>query len=194
MALAGSLYAGIDASPAHYGRALVDGAFEYLVPSDDAPSLAVDIFLYAVGEIALKGVGGQRQLMCLGLAFGTFGPAVARSLVATYVDVVGRKYVHYLVKDILAEAVHLLVAKAEHIGKDTPGRSHLIGTSRTSQIGICLQGSEHVPRHVYFGNDGDVAVGSIAYNLACLFLCIETAVRSAIVEREVVANDGLRPP
>ena len=68
--------------------------------------------------------------------------------------------------------------------------AHFIRTSRATKLGIGGQGSLHVARHVYFGNDSDVPLARILHDIPCILLCIEPSIRLSVVDICIVSHDG----
>ena len=152
-------------------------------------SLSVEVLLHALREVALQAVflrllafGLDAFVLYALLAKRTFSPARARTLVATDVDVLRGEDLDDFIEHVLYKLEGLLLARAEHVGKDTPCARNLIRAARAAQLGIGSQRSEHVAGHVDFGDDSDKTVGSILHNLAALLLRVETAVALAVVD------------
>ena len=61
-------------------------------------------------------------------------------------------------------------------------------------MGIGSECSEHVARHVDFGNHGNKPIGGIFYDFTALLLCVETAVTLAVVETGVTSDDSAGTP
>ena len=188
-------------SPRHDGGGGVDVAAQQFVPADEALALGVQEFLHALREVALQAVFGTLAAFSLDafvldalLAERALLPAVARTLVATDVDVLRGEHVGHLAQHVLHKLEHLLLARTEHVGEHAPVVFHLVRAARAAQFGIGSQCCHHVARHVDFRNHGDEAVGSIFHNLAALVLRVETAVALTVVNDGVAAYDGARAP
>ena len=100
-----------------------------------------------------------------------------------------RENVDYFVHYVFQEFHGFLVAYAQHIVEDSPGRTYFVRTSCTAKFRISSQCGQHVSGQVYFGNYGDVALLCVFHNFACLLLRIETAVRRIVILARVVADD-----
>ena len=123
---------------------------------------------------------------------GTLLPHDGWRFVATDMEVFCGEDVHHFVDNILHKLVRTLLSKAQHIFIYAPAMPHFVGSARTSQFGISSQSGQHVARHVYLGDNGDVALACIFHNLARLLLRVETAVRDAIVYHCVVTDNRSR--
>ena len=107
-------------------------------------------------------------------------------------DKFGWEDVRKLLQHVLAESINLLVAEAEHVQIDAPSVSHLVRTSRASELGIGGESSLHVSRHVNLGDDGDVSLACVLHDFASLILSVESAVFSLVVHHRVESDDGAR--
>ena len=118
-------------------------------------------------KISLQSVLVASQFLHLALAQRTVAPRLLGSLVASYVNVLGREDVHHLLQHVLKEVVSSHAACAEvHL---------LVWLMRTREFGI---GSHHlgrVARHLYLGNNRDATFGSVSHQLAQFVLGVVAA-------------------
>ena len=101
------------------------------------------------------------------------------------------EHIAQLAIDDLQEREHIGVAGTEHIIADTPHLPYLVGTARTAQMGIDVEGSLHMAREVDLGDDVDITFGSIAHNLATVVLGVVAAIGLTVEHAAVATDDGL---
>ena len=101
-----------------------------------------------------------------------------------------REDVHQLRKDVFEEPVRLLLAGAEHLFGDAPGRADAVGPAGASQLRIGGQGPLHVSGEVDFGDDRDAPFFRIGDDFAHLLLGIVAPVADAVVAVEVLPDHG----
>ena len=183
--------------PRHHGSIRGKPAFKYLVPSYDAAAFGVDEFLHTLDGITLQSFLGsmlrivfQTEFGYLRLTYRTSFPTHLRALVTADMDVLGRENVHYLGIYVLKKIEGLFLAHAQHVISNPPTCPDLVRTSGTAQFGVGGKGSQHVPRHVYFGNHRNIALGGVSYYLPCLILCIIASVRDAVRSPPLLPYDG----
>ena len=109
-------------------------------------------------------------------------------------DIFGGEYLDDFVQHVLHKLERFLLARAEHVREYAPGVFHLIRAARAAQLRIGSQRSEHVARHVDFGNHGNKSIGGIFYDFTALLLCVEAAVTLAVVEAGVTSDDCAGAP
>ena len=122
----------------------------------------------------------QSQFADLRLAFGTGFPAFFRTFVSSDVNIGRREDIHDFIEHILGELQGLFIPAAQHVGEDSELSCHFIRTSGTAQLRIRSEGSQHVSRHIYFGDDGDIAFGCISDDFLGFFLGVISADRSIV--------------
>ena len=159
----------VGASPRHHGGIGRESAFEYFVPTYNLATALVDIFLYAVDEIALQFVYVlQLQALHALLAVGTLVPATLGCFVATDMDVVGREEVDDFIEHILEESkggfftgteivVGICLAAARNFGV---GRCHLFA----------------VAGHLYLGYYRDMSLGGVGQNFTDVVFGVITTI------------------
>ena len=159
-----------------------------LIPTDNLATLLVEELLGIADEIALQILLGSvllvalyAQLLDASLTLGTLLPTGLGALVATDVDVLRGENLHNLGQHVLDETQSGIVAGTENLVGNAPHGPHVIRTTGATQFGISMQGTHHVTGHVYLGDDGDVALGSILDQLLGLLLGVETAIGDTIV-------------
>ena len=94
-------------------------------------------------------------------------------------------------ENIVDECENAVVAGAEHVVRDAPHGPHLIGPSRTPEMGVGGKCGLHVAGKVYLGYDGDVSVGGIVDHFLDLLLSVEAAVRCAVILAWIASDDSL---
>ena len=192
---------GFGTAPRHNRRSDINIATEQLVPTDESLAFRVQEFLNALREIALQMVFGG--LFALALDAFVFDallaevarlPTVARTLVTADVDVFRGEHVDDFAQHVFHELEGLLLTRAQHVGKHAPRVFHLVRTARATVFRISSKSRHHVAGHIDFGDDGDVAVGSVAHDVAALFLSIKTAVANTIVDAGITTDHRSRAP
>ena len=133
----------------------------------------------------------QLQFTDLGLALRTVLPAHLGALVAADVDKPGGEDVAELAENGLDERQHVGIAGTEHVFADAPHLPDGVGSARAAEGRIDVEGSLHVAGQVDFGDDVDIALGSVTHNLAALVLRVVATVGLAVVESRVTAYDRL---
>ena len=126
----------LDTTPAHDSCTRVDIAIKDFIPTDNLTSLAVDIFLNAVGKVSLQLVQFQVILVSNLLTFRAFAPACGRSFITTNVDVLGREDVGNFINDIIDKLINLFIPQAEHVLINAPSVTDLIRPACTTKFGI----------------------------------------------------------
>ena len=139
----GRFVAACAASPAHHcsvGRQL---AVEHLVPADDMTAMGLNKLFHTRHHITLEivlsrmfFVAFDAEFLNLCLAFRTFTPAVARHLVATYMDVFAREDVHHLKQNILEKPHGVFVSGANHVFRDAPLLPYFVRTASAAKFRI----------------------------------------------------------
>ena len=186
------------ATPRHDGSPIGKSAFERLVPADHLASELRKVGLRMADDVALQTFLGRMPVARLKalslyalLAFRTLLPRRLRTLIAADVNILRRENRCHLVEHIVDEAQRLVVSGAKHIVAHAPDAPHLIRPPRTAQFWISRQGSEHMARHVNFGDDGDISLSGILHDVATLLLRVEAAVGDPVIDSAVMPNDGL---
>ena len=195
----GSTYSGLGACPADNGNVLRRCAVENLIPTNHLSAACTYVLCHLVHKPCLQLVFLrvaidvlQSQLGNLGLAVGTLLPTVLRTLVATDVDVVRREDVHNLVDNVLGKLQCLGLAGTHNLIYNAEVLAYLVRTAGAAEVVVGCKGSLHVARHINLGDNGDVAFGSVAYNLACVVLCVVARNRHVVVLARVGGGDGAR--
>ena len=172
MSRLGSHKATLLATPRHNRSVGGKTTLQNLIPADNLAATRIEILLHAVYHVALQLIDTLQALLAhAALAILTQLPVALASLVATDVDILRGEYLNNLVEYRLHHLEGRLLADAEV--------ALTLWSVRTLQLGICRQDLVGVARHLYLGDDGYVAVGSIGHQLASLLLC-EVAARSTL--------------
>ena len=115
------------------------------------------------------------------LALRTSLPACFGALVATNVEIIAREQLSDFTQYFVNEFVSLGITSTEHIAAHAPDLSHFVMTACASQMGISGKCRQHVTREVDFGNNHDVASGSIGDDVFALFLRVKSTMRLAVI-------------
>ena len=108
--------------------------------------------------------------------------------------VLGGEEVADLVEHVLDKLIGLGIAATEDVAVHAPVVAHLVGTAGAAQFGIGGKCCQHVAGHVYLGDDGDIAVGSILHDVAHLLLGIEATIAHVVVYIGVASHGGTAAP
>ena len=199
MSLLCCLDTALDTAPRVYGCIGGKSSFKDLVPTDNLASLAVEELLGMVdyktlqvhlGTVLLIALDAQFLDACL--TFGALLPLCLGTLVTSYMNVLRREYFDYLAQDIFYELEGRVVAGAEHIVRYSPHLPHFVRAACATIFGICGKCSLHMSGKVNLRNYRYMAICSVLYNLAALFLSVEErTVVLAVILAAVAPYDGL---
>ena len=121
-------------------------------------------------------------------------PTHAGGLITANVDILAREKLHHLVEHILDKLQRVVFANTQDVIGNAPHTPHLIGASSATQLGIGGQCTQHVAGHVNLGNDGNIAIGSIAHDVDDFLLGVVTAVSDTVIHGRIVAQSGAVTP
>ena len=105
-------------------------------------------------------------------------------------DIFRREDFDDFIENVIDEIVGFWVSGTEHIVTHAPNAPYSIRASCATQFGIGGERTEHVAGEVDFGNDGDVAFGSIAHDVATFLLSVIASVGNTVILSGVVSDDG----
>ena len=197
----GSLDTACLATPRHHNHILAQVlAIEHLIPADDGLAPLAQKIGHLPHKPALQGLLGrlglgvaQAQSVNAGLAFGALVPPHLGALIATDVNILIGEEGHNLLQHILGELHRLVVTHTQQVLRHTPDGPHLIGATRTSQLGVGSQCSHHMAGHINLRDDVDVSLGSVGHHLPNLLLRVETplSIGHTVPHARIATNNRL---
>ena len=110
----------------------------------------------------------------------TLRPALLGTLITTNVDKLRGEELDNLIEHLLEELVCCLLTCAKHLGCYAPCCPYVYGLLVATQPWERVECSLRVTRHLNLGDNLDIALGSICYNLANLLLSVVATIRYAI--------------
>ena len=125
------------------------------------------------------------------LTFRTSLPTHFRTFVTTYMNIFRWENLNDFTQHIVNKLQCLIISGTQYIIRYTPYFPYFIRTACTSQFRISSQSSLHVSRHIDFGNNRNVPVGSISYDFFCFFLSIETTIRLTVIFTCIMSDYSL---
>ncbi|MPM50107.1 hypothetical protein SDC9_96842 [bioreactor metagenome] len=144
--------------------------------------MRIQKFLDPSDKIALQFLF-RRQIFSFhaGLAFGASFPARFRSFVTTNMNVLRREKIHHFKQDIFQKSKNRIISCTINIFKNAPALFHFERSACTRQLRIRSQRRHRVARHFNFGNNSNIAIGSIGHHFADLLLRVKSTVNTSVI-------------
>ena len=166
-------------APPRDGGGLGDAAFYTFVPTNHLLAVLGEELLHLIDKPRLQFVlVFKSERFDASLAVGALFPVFFSHLVAANVYIFIREKWNNLLVDVFAEFESRIFART-HRRRECLSPTGFGKTSHSVVVAYC---SQHMPRHIYFGNHIDTSFSGISHHIFYLFLGIEATVHLFAVD------------
>ncbi len=177
-------------APTHDSGSFGESTFEDFIPANKTTTVLVEMVFHLLDEPRLKFVFVfESSLFHSLLLGGVFFPLGLGALITADVNELAGEDVHDLGEDVAAELDRFGFGVEDSVTHSPP--HHNFSWFAVTEFGICGDGSDHMARHIYFGDNGDVAFCGVRDDFAEIVLGVEATVRDVVVLGSVSPDDSL---